>query len=71
LLRQIRAIRGKKVLGFFFVEFVAKEKMTNEFWHARRVMVTGGNGFLGNPSTALRTRPQIARARRGRVRGRH
>ncbi len=21
--------------------------MTNEFWHNKRVMVTGGNGFLG------------------------
>jgi GDP-L-fucose synthase len=36
------------------VQFVAKkiqirgrEKMTNEFWHNRRVLVTGGNGFLG------------------------
>jgi GDP-L-fucose synthase len=47
-------------LGFLFVEFVAirgkdkigvnswqRKKMTNEFWHNKRVLVTGGNGFLG------------------------
>jgi uncharacterized protein YbjT (DUF2867 family) len=31
-----------------------------DFWHNKRVIVTGGNGFLGtyvvrNPSTALRS----------------
>jgi hypothetical protein len=24
---------------------------SKEFWHNRHVMVTGGNGFLDNPST--------------------
>ena len=47
---------AKRFFGFFFVQFVAKNlggKMTSdwldskEFWHNKRVMVTGGNGFLG------------------------
>ena len=36
------------------MQFVAKkiqirgrEKSTNDFWHVKRTMVTGGNGFLG------------------------
>ncbi len=33
----------------------------NEYWHNRRVMVTGGNGFLGNPSTALRSTSVVHR----------
>jgi uncharacterized protein YbjT (DUF2867 family) len=48
--------------------------MTNEFWHNKRVMVTGGNGFLGkyivrNPSSFGGAQDRSgARTRRGRVR---